>query len=902
MHHRYLAVASSFLTAAHCALAQSCVTIQPAPFAHANGVDGQAVAEVQPRIYAAVVHDFDGDGPQPERLIVSGTFVQMGGAPANGIAAFDGERWHPLARGLNLTSSPSSLNGGLDLLVHNNELYVGGLFSGVYTPVPSAGGYSNSLAKWNGMTWEPIYTRFTLFNGEIWDLETLNGEVYAAGQGWVGGQTGLPNVGVIRPDRLLQLPLGGFYEPVVGLTRIGSELVFGLTQRAVAWNGTSARTFPRPQTDGRLFPTAGIELSSGTILAGEILAPASDGRYAATSFFDGNTHTLLPGLSHISGFEISSPRTVWRFTSFNGVVRAWGARDPRYFPPPIARFENGQWIVESQPILNSLDQLHRGDVRFQNRRYLYGNTIAGFGANLGPNVSSDPYRALIGATEENAFFPLDGVYPITPGSSSVLATTTRAITRMGSDIVFGGPLQFVANNQTINFIAKWDGVRWSRVANNDLAFPPAAALTVNNTLYAIAPFTSQGSMQVLRVENNVWTPVPGASIPYDYRNRLDVHNNEPWVILPGATGGTSRLYRVTQTGLVAAPTTGLPTLSTSRLHSVGNDLYLSTLTALFKLTGTSWASVPLTGGPANVANTVVVNGSLYVVSPASLSGPVQVHRLDGNTWTLVATAPSNFVISGVSELDGLVHIVGRQPGTGLATFNPSDGSWTTLNWPDAAGIGNAFTVGSQYPSSGGENVEARVMKDAAGRTLMLGAFNRVGITLTQGIAVVQQAQINVHWPPLPRLTTRNSTVSIGVGATGPKNHDGDLTYQWLRNDQPLMNGVTPNGSTISGATTRRLQLTLAQVEDAGMYSVRISLPCGVTTTTTPVPITVSICNDIDFNNNGLWPENQDADDFINVFAGASCPACDDVDFNNNGVFPEDNDIIDFFTVFAGGNC
>jgi hypothetical protein len=30
--------------------------------------------------------------------------------------------------------------------------------------------------------------------------------------------------------------------------------------------------------------------------------------------------------------------------------------------------------------------------------------------------------------------------------------------------------------------------------------------------------------------------------------------------------------------------------------------------------------------------------------------------------------------------------------------------------------------------------------------------------------------------------------------------------------------------------------------------------------------------------------------------------CDDIDFNNNGVFPEDQDVIDFFTVLSGGSC
>jgi hypothetical protein len=62
------------------------------------------------------------------------------------------------------------------------------------------------------------------------------------------------------------------------------------------------------------------------------------------------------------------------------------------------------------------------------------------------------------------------------------------------------------------------------------------------------------------------------------------------------------------------------------------------------------------------------------------------------------------------------------------------------------------------------------------------------------------------------------------------------------------------------------------------------------------------CTDIDFNNNGVFPEDQDVVDFFSVLAGSDCPTCDAIDFNGNGVFPEDQDVIDFFTVLAGGSC
>ncbi|HLP83347.1 MAG TPA: choice-of-anchor X domain-containing protein [Phycisphaerales bacterium] len=67
---------------------------------------------------------------------------------------------------------------------------------------------------------------------------------------------------------------------------------------------------------------------------------------------------------------------------------------------------------------------------------------------------------------------------------------------------------------------------------------------------------------------------------------------------------------------------------------------------------------------------------------------------------------------------------------------------------------------------------------------------------------------------------------------------------------------------------------------------------------------VIVCDTIDFNGNGVFPEDQDVIDFFDVLAGAPCPTgtCNDIDFNNNGVFPEDQDVVDFFNVLAGGQC
>ncbi len=61
---------------------------------------------------------------------------------------------------------------------------------------------------------------------------------------------------------------------------------------------------------------------------------------------------------------------------------------------------------------------------------------------------------------------------------------------------------------------------------------------------------------------------------------------------------------------------------------------------------------------------------------------------------------------------------------------------------------------------------------------------------------------------------------------------------------------------------------------------------------------------IDFNNDGVFPSEQDTIDFANVLAGGECSTgnCDSIDFNQNGVFPEDQDVTDFYAVLAGGPC
>jgi hypothetical protein len=67
---------------------------------------------------------------------------------------------------------------------------------------------------------------------------------------------------------------------------------------------------------------------------------------------------------------------------------------------------------------------------------------------------------------------------------------------------------------------------------------------------------------------------------------------------------------------------------------------------------------------------------------------------------------------------------------------------------------------------------------------------------------------------------------------------------------------------------------------------------------------VAQCDAIDFNGDGLFPDDADLVDFLSVLAGGPCTTgtCNDIDFNNDALFPDDSDLIAFLRVLAGGSC
>ena len=71
--------------------------------------------------------------------------------------------------------------------------------------------------------------------------------------------------------------------------------------------------------------------------------------------------------------------------------------------------------------------------------------------------------------------------------------------------------------------------------------------------------------------------------------------------------------------------------------------------------------------------------------------------------------------------------------------------------------------------------------------------------------------------------------------------------------------------------------------------------------------TCPVCDPVDFNRDGLFPDTQDIIDFITVMGGGNCldlgaPCSSDIDYNNDGLYPDTSDIAALIAVFGGGAC
>ena len=123
-------------------------------------------AATNPTVSAMLVHDDDGAGPRRPGLYVGGSFVFAGGSNVNSIARWDGTTWEPLAQGLASTPLLSLAEFDEDGAGPGRPaLFAGGAFKIAGNPDIWY------IARWDGQAWSHVGP---IFNGPVYAMTAFD--------------------------------------------------------------------------------------------------------------------------------------------------------------------------------------------------------------------------------------------------------------------------------------------------------------------------------------------------------------------------------------------------------------------------------------------------------------------------------------------------------------------------------------------------------------------------------------------------------------------------------------------------------------------------------------------------------------------------------------------------------
>jgi len=160
----------------------------------------------------------------------------------------------------------------------------------------------------------------------------------------------------------------------------------------------------------------------------------------------------------------------------------------------------------------------------------------------------------------------------------------------------------------------------------------------------------------------------------------------------------------------------------------------------------------------------------------------------------------------------------------------------------------------------------------------------------------------------PVVLAAPQSIAVTVGESAYMIADIDVAPGHIPSFQWRKDGVAiHDDGRIEGTQTEQLVFNWVVAGDAALYDCVVARGCASTTTDAAIMTvtTTPACDSIDFNNDTLFPDNQDIEDFLSVFGGGPCtndPNCGDIDFNNDGLFPDNEDLETYLRVFGGGNC
>jgi len=350
-------------------------------------------------------------------LYVSGFYTNAGGVTMTNIGYWDGSAWHALGGGLGL---PGTLSYVRALAAKNGTVYAGGSFTN------SGSQFVTNLAVWNGTTWSAVAGGGV--NGQVNALAFNNNDLYAGGAFTQAGAT--PANNIAKWDGANWSALGS------GLTG-GSSAAASIA----IFNGVACVVGSFTNAGG--IRASNIAIWNGLSWSGAAGALSSTG-YRAVA---GVTNLYVGGSFTVAG-------NVWV-----GGIASWDGS--QWSPLGTAGRLNG--ILNSATLLSSITAL----------------------ANDGTNLYAAGNFNYAGTTNAGFIARFDGRHWQPVGAGLNNQVVAMAITN--NKVYAGGYFTGTADGSvSLHYIGCWDGTNWNSLGDAGGAVFALALST--NGLYAAGSF------------------------------------------------------------------------------------------------------------------------------------------------------------------------------------------------------------------------------------------------------------------------------------------------------------------------------------------------------------------------------------------------------------------------------
>jgi hypothetical protein len=668
-----------------------------------NGAQWSTVGQVY-GYPQAIVYDMAFVG---NYLYIAGSFTNVNGVAANGLARWDGATW-----------SSVGFSGSLNALaVSGNNLYV----SGSFTNATADGALATNIACWDGAAWHVLGGGLGLpvFGNAVEAITIQSGMVYAGGGFTNSGSLLITNLAVWNGSSWSAMG-GPFNSAVYALAFNGGSLIAGGVFSQIGatpasgiaeWNGSSWSALGGGVAGGS--PSSDINR----------LAIVNGAVYASGSFTS-------------AGGVAATNIAAWNGSSWSALGSGVSATVTRLFSNVANLYVGGNFLLAGGKIANGLaswDGANWSGIGSGGRMNGVSSSVFALTSD-GTNLFAGGFFTAAGQTNANYVGRFDGTnwYPL--GSGIYLAGGTAIVRAlaMATNGVYAGGNFSAAGGLVAQYMAFWNGTNWSAVGTNAPGGGPGgvvANILVRTDGVYIAGASLEGGGP------NYFSPIFMRWDGANWYNALALTNslfatpfNTPDITMDAVAAVGSNIYVGGRFNFAA-----------------GDGNYLMDATScpdIFCINNGGFARVVGTGVNSNVLDMAVIGTNLYVAGYFTNAGGLAASHIamwNGFNWSTLGSG-----VVGSGYVDALTAI-----GTNLyagGTFTNMGGvpasrvaRWDGNNWW-ALGSGTVSTV-LGLCSSGNDLYVGGSFRTAGNKpSYSLGHWNDQANFNTPQI-------INPAWPP-----------------------------------------------------------------------------------------------------------------------------------------------------------